>query len=58
VRAAVRCPACGPLDYNEVLTDPETTTEFCGLCGEDLAEENQTREVEAFMARRAEQGAS
>ena len=54
----MRCPACGPLDYNEVLTDPETTTEFCGLCGEDLAEENQTREVEAFMARRAEQGAS
>lgn len=54
----MRCPTCGPLDYSEVVTDPETNAEFCGLCGEDLAEENQAREVEAFMARRAEQGTS
>jgi len=39
VRAAVRCPTCGPLDYNEVVTDPETTAEFCALCGADLADQ-------------------
>jgi hypothetical protein len=35
----VTCPDCGPLDYDEVLLDPETGAEFCGLCGGDLVVE-------------------
>ena len=33
----MNCPDCGPLDYNEVLADPDDENLlYCGLCGEDL----------------------
>lgn len=47
------CPDCGPLDYSEVLEDGDRL--FCGLCGEDLPDEedegvseDRTEPAEAF----------
>ena len=34
------CPSCGPLDYHEVLIEPDTEVAFCALCGEDLPEQD------------------